>query len=99
MKKKSTFRLCPDDDTLDHYCERANYLSYNQLHPEVYNYPSPLVHGWMLVDGRCHLVRNRLSTLPNSVKQPVVDIDGFNSSSDGESDESECFSSGNMFLE
>ena len=67
MKKKSRFRLCPDDDILDHYCERANYLSYNQLHPEVYNHPSPLGHGWMLVDGRCHLVRNRLSTLPNNV--------------------------------
>ena len=24
MKKKSWLRLCPDDETLDHYCERAN---------------------------------------------------------------------------
>ena len=42
MKKKSTLRLCPDDDTVDHYCERAKYLSYIQLHPEVYNHPPPI---------------------------------------------------------
>ena len=108
MKKRSRLRLRPDDDTRHHYYERANYLSYIQLHPEVYNHPSPTGHGWMLVDGRCHSVRNRLSALPNNVIQPVVDIDGFSSSSNGESDESECFSSDdesecfssdNMFLE
>ena len=60
MKKKSTLRLCPDDDTLDHYCEPVNYLSHIQLHSEVYNHPSPIGHGWMLVDGPCHPVRNRL---------------------------------------
>ena len=43
IKKKSTLRLCPDDDTLDYFCERANYLSYIQLHPEIYNHPSPLL--------------------------------------------------------
>ena len=99
MKKKSTLRLCPDDDTLDHYCERASYISYIQLHPEVYNHPSSTGHGWMLVDGRCCPVRNRLSALPNNIKEPVVDIDGFSLSSDSESDESKCFSSKNMFLE
>ena len=93
MKKKSLLRLCPDDGTLDNYCERANYLSYTQLHPEVYNDPSPIGHGWMLVDGRCRPVRNRLPALPNNLKQPVVDIYGFSLSSNGESDDSECFSS------
>ena len=99
MKKKSALRLCPDDDILDHYCERANYLSYIQLHPEEYNHPLPIGHDWMLVDGRCHPVRNRLSTLPNNIKQPVVDIDGLSSSSDVESDQIECFSLDDMFLE
>ena len=60
MKKKSSLRLCSDDDTLDHYCERPNYLSYIQLHPEVYNHPSPIKHGWMLADGRCRPVRNNV---------------------------------------
>ena len=100
MKKRSTLRLCPDDDTLDHYCERiVNYLSCIQLHPQVYNNPSPIGHGWMFVDGRCRPVRNSLCAFPNNVKQPVIDIDGFSSSSDGESYDSECFSSDNMFLE
>ena len=87
MKKKSTLRMFPDFGTLDH-CERADYLLYIQLHPEVYNHPSPIGPGWMLGDGRCRSVRKRSS-----------DIDGFSSSSDSESDESECFSSGNMLLE
>ena len=99
MKKKSTLRLCPDNDSLDHYCERANYLAYIQLHPEIFNHPSPIGNGWMLVDGRCRPVRNRLSALPNNIRRPVIDIDSFNSSSDGDSDESECFSSDDMFSE
>ena len=77
----------------------VNYLSYIQLHPEVYNYPPPIGHGWMLVDGRCCPVRIKLSALPINLKKPVVDIDGFSSSSDGESDESKYFSLDVMFLE
>ena len=30
MKKKNTLRLIPDEDTLEHICERANYFSYCQ---------------------------------------------------------------------
>ena len=99
MKKRSTLRLCPDNGSLDHYCERANYLSYIQLHPEVYNHLSPIGYGWMLVDGRCRPIRNRLPPLLNNVKRLVVDINGFTLSSDGESHESECFGLGDMFLE
>ena len=51
----------------------------------------------MLVDGRCCPVTNKLSALSNNVKQPVVDIDRFSLSSDGERYESECFSLGDMF--
>ena len=98
MKKKSTLRLCPDNDALDNYWEQTNYLSYIQLHLEVYNNPSPIEQGWMLEDGRCRPVRSRISALPNNLKQPVVDNDGFSSSSNGESDESEYFSSDDMFL-
>ena len=53
----------------------------------------------MLVDGRCRPVRIKLSALPINLKEPVVDIDGLSSSSDGESDESKYFSLDNMFLE
>ena len=92
-------RLCPDDGTFDHCCEHADYLSYIELHPGLYNHPLTIWHGWMFVDGRCCPVRNKLPALPNSVEQPIVDIDGFSSSSDVESDESECVSSGDVFLE
>ena len=98
-KPGQLLRLCPYDDILDNYCEGPNYLSCIQLHPRVYNHPSLIGHGWILVDGRCCLVKNRLSAFPNNAKHLVVDIDGFSSSSNGESDESECFSSDNMFLE
>ena len=77
----------------------VNHLSYIQLQPELYNHPSPIGHGWMLVDGRFRPVRKRLPALPNNLRQQVVDIDGFSLSSDGKSGESECFSSDNMFLE
>ena len=99
LKKKSTLRLCPDDDTLDHYCERANFLSYIQLHPEIYNLPSPIWLGCMLVDGHCCLVRNRLPAFPcnlmHSVDNGMVD---FSFSSDGESDDRES-SADDLFSE
>ena len=50
-------------------------------------------HGWIFVDKRFLPVRNKLSALPHSVEQLVIDIDGFSSSSDCESDASLCFSS------
>ena len=99
MKQKSTLRLCADDDILDHYCERVNYLSYIQLQREVLNHPSHIGHGWILVYGCCLPVRNRSSAFPNNAEQSVVDIDGFSSASDGESDERECFSLEDVFLE
>ena len=40
--KKSTLRLRPEDDTLDYYCKRIDYLSCIQLHSELYNHPSPI---------------------------------------------------------
>ena len=92
LKKKSTLRLCPDDDTLNHYCDRANYLSYIQLHPELYMHPPPIGHGWWLADGHCRPIRNTLPTLPSDLMIHSLDnsIDNVSSSSDGgESDEEE----------
>ena len=53
----------------------------------------------MFVYGCCLPGRNRSCAPPNNAKQSVVDIDGFSSASDGESDESECFSLEDVFLE
>ena len=41
--------------------------------------------------------KNKVTCFPKNAKHLVVDIDGFSSSSDGESDESACFSSDNVF--
>ena len=70
-----------------------------QLHSEVYNNPSPIGHGWMHVDRRCHSIRNRLTALSNNLKLLVVDIECFSFSSNDESDETKCFSLNDMFLE
>lgn len=65
LKKKSTLRLCPDDDTLNHICERANYLSFLQMHPDLHNHPSPVGHGWLLENGKCRPVRHTKSAVPS----------------------------------
>ena len=100
LKKKTTLRLCPDDDTLNHYCDRANYLSYIQLHPELYNHPSPIGHGWMLVDGNCRPIRNSIPPLPSNLKVHSFnhDKDYFSSSSDEESGEDQSESEDNIDL-
>jgi hypothetical protein len=46
MKKKSTARLPPDDDTLNQHVEGTNYITYCQLHYNLIEHPSPIGHGW-----------------------------------------------------
>lgn len=53
----------------------------------------------MLVDKLCRPIGNRLFVLTNNVKQPVVDIAGFSLPFDGESEESQCFSYEETFIE
>ena len=67
MKKKSMARLPPDDDTLNHHCERTNYLTYCLKHFELQTHPSPLGHGYESINGRCRPVRYRRSALPENV--------------------------------
>ena len=67
QKKKSLMRLPPDMDCLTHHIKRANYLSYLQRHPEQKAHPSPIGHGWELVNGRCKPVRHTKSSLPISL--------------------------------
>ena len=97
-KKKTTQRLIPDDGTLNHIYERANYLSYCQMHLELSEHPSPLGNGWELVNGKCRPVRYTLSALPEYLINEKEQCDdngdtsyddecGVLSSSDSESDE------------
>ncbi len=55
QKKKNTIRLAPDSDSLRLHLERANYLTYLQKHFDLQIHPSPVGHGWHLVDGMCLL--------------------------------------------
>jgi hypothetical protein len=45
MKKKNTLRLIPDEDTLEHICEWANYLSYCQKNFQMRDHPPPIGNG------------------------------------------------------
>ena len=84
-KKKSTTRLPPDSNSLQFYLKRANYLSFIQKHPTLQSHPSPLGHGWQLVDGLCLPVSYDLPALPSSI--PVT----LNMTDDEERDmDSEC---------
>ena len=57
LKKKSTLRICPDDDSLKFLCERGNYLAYIGLHPEIKDHPSPVGNGWAVQDGSLRAIR------------------------------------------
>ena len=67
QKKKSTTRLSQDSDSLQLHLQRANYLSFLQKHPTLQSHPSPLGHGWQLVDGLCLPVRYDLPALPSLI--------------------------------
>ncbi|KAL8563613.1 hypothetical protein ACOMHN_024714 [Nucella lapillus] len=67
MKRKSTFRLPPDDDSLNLHVERTNYITYCQLHYNLFDHPSPIGHGWELVDGKCRPVRYTQPPLPQQL--------------------------------
>jgi len=64
MKKKSFLRLPPDVDCLRQHFIRANYLAYIVLHPSLKKHPSPIGHGWELVDDHCRPVRYTRPALP-----------------------------------
>ena len=91
LKKKSTMRLPPDDDSLGLHLERTNYLSYCQLHYDLREHPSPIGHGWEIINGKCRPVRHTLPALPESSRNQVgaeIVQNGDESSSDD--DASEC---------
>ena len=58
LKKKSTARLPPDDDTLSYHLERTNYLAYCQRHFDLIEHPSPTDRGWEVINAKCRPVRH-----------------------------------------
>ena len=84
MKNKSFIRLPPDADSLHQHCLCANYLAYLVRHPSLKHHPSPLGHGWELMDGHCRPVRHTRPALPAHLPTPEP---GEDSEDDDESDE------------
>ena len=70
MENKSFIRLPSDGDRLHQHCLCTNYLAYLVRHPALKHHPSPLGHGWDLVDGRCRPVRHTRSALPIHLPAP-----------------------------
>ncbi|KAJ8365531.1 hypothetical protein SKAU_G00143620 [Synaphobranchus kaupii] len=67
LKTKSTIPLPLDDDSLNLHIERANFIAYCQLHYNLFEHPSPIGHGWELVNGKCRPVRHTLPALPQQL--------------------------------
>ena len=92
MKKKSTIRLPPDDDSLNPHVEKTNYITYCQLHYNLFSHPSPIGQGWELVNGKCrpvHYTQPPLSQqimLPDSSEESETDSE---MSESGDSTDSE----------
>ena len=87
MKKKSTVRLPPDDDTLNHHLESTNYITYCQVHYDLLEHPSPIGHGWEFRNGKCRPVRHTQLPLPHQlIPVDCTDDSSNESSSDDDSE-------------
>ena len=66
MKKKSTIRLPPDHDSHLHL-QRTNYITYCHLHYQLLEHPSPIGHGWAILNGTYRPVRHNLPSFPQQL--------------------------------
>ena len=73
QKNKNSMYLPPDKDSLQHHLERTNYITYCQRNFQLTNHPSPLNHGWELLNGKCRPVRYKHPALPMLVQtEPIL---------------------------
>jgi len=87
MKKKSTVRLPPDDDTLNHHLERTNYITYCQVHYDLLEHPFIIGHGLEFRNGNYRPVRHTQLPLPNQlIPVDCTDDSSNESSSDDDSE-------------
>ena len=100
MKKKSTPRIPPDCESHNLKVKRANYQVYIlHRYDKLEAPPTPLEHGWELVEGNCQPFRYISAPLPKNIddmftkqhcKQRSADFDSEGESDiDSESDSSE----------
>ena len=85
QKKKSLMRLLPDDDSLEQHIKCANFLAYIQRHPDLRRHPSPIGHGWELLNGCCRPAHHTKPALPISLQVQSIQQDGYDSDSKSES--------------
>ena len=86
LKKKCIICLPPDDDTLDHHCDRTNFITYCLMNYNLQEHPSPIGNGWELINGKCRAVRHTTPPLREQISCiPCYDVD--DSSDD---DQCEC---------
>ena len=73
QKKKNSMYLPPDKNSLRYHLEWNNYITYCQRNFQLTEHPSPLNHGWELLNGKCRPVRYRLPALPVLVQtEPIL---------------------------
>ena len=82
-------RLPPELDSLKQHIMPANYLAYIQRHPDEKEHPSPIGHGWELVNGRCKPVRHTEHSLPATLPDELHEQLEDNSDFGAETDESD----------
>lgn len=73
MKRKSTQRIPPDQDSHDLKVARVNYIVHvllNYAKPDAP--PSPLIHGWTMNDGKCEPVRYTRAALPKTLNDIIA---------------------------
>ena len=87
QKKKNSMYLPPDKDSLQHHLERTNYITYCQRNFQLTNHPSPLNHGWELLNGKCRPVRYKHPALPMLVQTEPILSD--NEGTDSQEEETE----------
>ena len=85
LKKKSTIRLPPDDDSLNLHVKRTNYIVYCQRHYGMREHPSPIGHGWTIMNGKCRPVRHTKPSLPEHLAHRHSSDESNETSSDDES--------------
>ena len=67
IEEKSTIRLPPDDDPLNHHVERTNFISYCQIHFDLQEHPSTIGHSWEILNGKCRPVHNKKTNILKSI--------------------------------
>ena len=72
MKKKTTRRLPPDEDSLKLHIKRCNYIAHMFLkYRSPAALPSPRYHGWEIVNGECTPIRYEKPAFPESMSRVV----------------------------